>query len=51
MSIENIFSVVDLVCENVCNLVLYQFVCCLGGNGDVWLNVNEFLIVVEFQFI
>lgn len=47
----SIVIIIDLVCENVRNLMLYQLVCCLGGNGDVWLNVNEYFIVVEFQFI
>ncbi|VEB57653.1 histidinol-phosphate aminotransferase [Salmonella enterica subsp. enterica] len=42
MSTENTLSVADLARENVRNLVPYQSARRLGGNGDVWLNANEF---------
>lgn len=49
MSTENTLSVADLARENVRNLVPYQSARRLGGNGDVWLNANEFPTAVEFQ--
>ena len=49
MSTENTRSVTDLVRENVRNLTPYQSARRLGGNGDVWLNANEFPAAVEFQ--
>ncbi|EAX3725500.1 histidinol-phosphate transaminase [Salmonella enterica] len=49
MSTENTLSVADLVRENVRNLIPYQSARRLGGNGDVWLNANEFPTAVEFQ--
>lgn len=47
----SIVIIIDLARENVRNLTSYQSARRLGGNGDVWLNVNEYFIVVEFQFI
>ncbi|TGC83576.1 histidinol-phosphate transaminase, partial [Salmonella enterica subsp. enterica serovar Wilhelmsburg] len=49
MSTENTLSIADLARENVRNLVPYQSARRLGGNGDVWLNANEFPTAVEFQ--
>lgn len=49
MSTENTFSVTDLARENVRNLTPYQSARRLGGNGDVWLNANEFPTAVEYQ--
>ncbi|MDM2996507.1 MULTISPECIES: histidinol-phosphate transaminase [unclassified Citrobacter] len=49
MSTENTRSVTDLARENVRNLTPYQSARRLGGNGDVWLNANEFPTAVEFQ--
>ncbi|MGQ7149002.1 hypothetical protein ACUOA8_63470, partial [Escherichia sp. SS-MK2] len=39
----------DLARENVRNLTPYQSARRLGGNGDVWLNANEYPTAVEFQ--
>lgn len=49
MSTEKTFSVSELARENVRNLTPYQSARRLGGNGDVWLNANEFPTAVEFQ--
>ncbi|WP_312925441.1 histidinol-phosphate transaminase [Atlantibacter hermannii] len=42
-------SIVELARENVRNLTPYQSARRLGGNGDVWLNANEYPTPVEFQ--
>ncbi|MBA8197423.1 MULTISPECIES: histidinol-phosphate transaminase [Citrobacter] len=49
MSTDNILSVTDLARKNVRELTPYQSARRLGGNGDVWLNANEFPTAVEFQ--
>ena len=49
MSTENTFSVNELARENVRNLTPYQSARRLGGNGDVWLNANEFPTAVDYQ--
>lgn len=49
MSTENTLSVADLARENVRNLVPYQSARRLGGNGDVWLNANEFPTAWSFS--
>ncbi|QLW74159.1 histidinol-phosphate transaminase [Citrobacter freundii] len=49
MSTDNILSVTDLARKNVRELTPYQSARRLGGNGDVWLNANEFPMAVEFQ--
>lgn len=35
-------TITDLARENVRNLTPYQSARRLGGNGDVWLNANEY---------
>ncbi|CCJ92041.1 Histidinol-phosphate aminotransferase [Cronobacter turicensis 564] len=42
-------SIEELARENVRNLTPYQSARRLGGNGDVWLNANEYPQAVEFQ--
>lgn len=42
-------TITDLARENVRNLTPYQSARRLGGNGDVWLNANEYPTAVEFQ--
>lgn len=42
-------SIVELARENVRNLTPYQSARRLGGNGDVWLNANEYPTPVAFQ--
>ncbi len=42
-------TITDLARENVRNLTPYQSARRLGGNGDVWLNANEYPAAVEFQ--
>ena len=37
-------TITDLARENVRNLTPYQSARRLGGNGDVWLNANEYQI-------
>ncbi|MDM2941675.1 histidinol-phosphate transaminase [Citrobacter sp. Cm038] len=49
MSTDNILSVTDLARKNVRELTPYQSARRLGGNGDVWLNANEFPTAVDFQ--
>ncbi len=44
-------SIVELARENVRNLTPYQSARRLGGNGDVWLNANEYPTPVEFQLM
>jgi histidinol-phosphate aminotransferase len=41
-------SIEELARENVRNLTPYQSARRLGGNGDVWLNANEFPTAVPF---
>ncbi len=38
----NTVTITDLARENVRNLTPYQSARRLGGNGDVWLNANEY---------
>ncbi len=40
-------TITDLARENVRNLTPYQSARRLGGNGDVWLNANEYPTAVE----
>lgn len=42
-------NIEDLARANVRNLTPYQSARRLGGNGDVWLNANEYPVPVEFQ--
>lgn len=42
-------SVAALARENVRNLTPYMSARRLGGNGDVWLNANEFPLAVPFE--
>lgn len=42
-------TITDLARENVRNLTPYQSARRLGGNGDVWLNANEYPTAVEFK--
>ena len=49
MSTDNFLSVTDLARKNVRELTPYQSARRLGGNGDVWLNANEYPTAVEFQ--
>lgn len=41
-------SIEELARENVRNLTPYQSARRLGGNGDVWLNANEYPTAVEY---
>ena len=49
MSTDNFLSVTDLARKNVRELTPYLSARRLGGNGDVWLNANEYPTAVEFQ--
>ncbi|EJQ2005620.1 histidinol-phosphate transaminase [Cronobacter sakazakii] len=42
-------SIEELARANVRTLTPYQSARRLGGNGDVWLNANEYPLPVEFQ--
>jgi len=42
-------SITSLARDNVRRLTPYQSARRLGGNGDVWLNANEYPTPVEFQ--
>lgn len=42
-------NIEDLARENVRALTPYQSARRLGGNGDVWLNANEFPLPVPFE--
>ncbi|WP_114193617.1 histidinol-phosphate transaminase [Edaphovirga cremea] len=42
-------SVIELARSNVRELTPYQSARRLGGNGDVWLNANEYPLAPEFQ--
>lgn len=42
-------SIAELARDNVRQLVPYLSARRLGGNGDVWLNANEYPTAVEFQ--
>ncbi|MDK3206425.1 histidinol-phosphate transaminase, partial [Escherichia coli] len=42
-------SITVLAGEIVRNLTPYQSALRLGGNGDVWLNANEYPTPVDFQ--
>lgn len=44
-------TITDLARENVRNLTPYQSARRLGGNGDVWLNANEYPTAVEFSLL
>ncbi|MGU0161988.1 hypothetical protein ACVXHB_30080 [Escherichia coli] len=43
-------TITDLARERR-NLTPYQSARRLGGNGDVWLNANEYPTAVEFQLL
>ena len=49
MSNENTLSVQALARKNVQELTPYQSARRLGGNGDVWLNANEYAIAPQFE--
>ncbi|UJD88932.1 histidinol-phosphate transaminase [Rahnella aquatilis] len=49
MSNENNLSVQALARKNVRELTPYQSARRLGGNGDVWLNANEYAIAPQFE--
>jgi len=49
MSNENNLSVQALARKNVQELTPYQSARRLGGNGDVWLNANEYAIAPQFE--
>ena len=42
-------SIEELARENVRRLTPYQSARRLGGNGDVWLNANEYPTAVQFE--
>ena len=44
------FSAMALARENVQLLTPYQSARRLGGNGDVWLNANEYPQAPDFTF-
>lgn len=46
---NNNASVNNLARENVQKLTPYQSARRLGGNGDVWLNANEYALATEYQ--
>ncbi|WP_434525336.1 histidinol-phosphate transaminase [Photorhabdus asymbiotica] len=47
---DNIFDVNLLAREKVRKLIPYMSARRLGGNGDVWLNANEYPLAPDFQF-
>lgn len=49
MSDENTLSIQSLARQNVRELTPYQSARRLGGNGDVWLNANEYAIAPRFE--
>lgn len=49
MSDENTLSIQALARQNVRELTPYQSARRLGGNGDVWLNANEYAIAPQFE--
>lgn len=49
MSDENTLSIQTLARQNVRELTPYQSARRLGGNGDVWLNANEYAIAPQFE--
>ena len=49
MSDENTLSIQSLARQNVRELTPYQSARRLGGNGDVWLNANEYAIAPQFE--
>jgi len=48
-SVNKSSSVNSLARENVQKLTPYQSARRLGGNGDVWLNANEYPLATEYQ--
>ena len=44
-------TITDLARENVRNLTPYQSARRLGGNGDVWLNANEYPTAWSFSLL
>lgn len=42
-------NIEELARENVRRLTPYQSARRLGGNGDVWLNANEYPTAVAFE--
>lgn len=49
MSNEKNLSIQSLARQNVRELTPYQSARRLGGNGDVWLNANEYPIAPQFE--
>lgn len=49
MSDEKTLSIQALARQNVRELTPYQSARRLGGNGDVWLNANEYAIAPHFE--
>lgn len=49
MSDENTLSIQALARQNVRELTPYQSARRLGGNGNVWLNANEYAIAPQFE--
>lgn len=49
MSDEKTLSIQALARQNVRELTPYQSARRLGGNGDVWLNANEYAIAPQFE--
>ncbi|MDE9459522.1 histidinol-phosphate transaminase [Xenorhabdus bovienii] len=47
---STVFDVNSLARENVRQLVPYMSARRLGGNGNIWLNANEYPIAPDFQF-
>ncbi|CDL83049.1 histidinol-phosphate transaminase [Xenorhabdus szentirmaii] len=46
---DMVFDINSLVRENVRKLVPYMSARRLGGNGDIWLNANEYPFAPDFQ--
>ncbi|PHM67302.1 aminotransferase [Xenorhabdus stockiae] len=47
---STVFDVTSLARENIRKLVPYMSARRLGGNGDIWLNANEYHAAPDFQF-
>ncbi|CDH02513.1 histidinol-phosphate transaminase [Xenorhabdus bovienii] len=47
---STVFDVNSLARENVRQLIPYMSARRLGGNGNIWLNANEYPIAPDFQF-
>ncbi|SFU26872.1 histidinol-phosphate transaminase [Xenorhabdus koppenhoeferi] len=46
---NTVFDINSLARENVRNLVPYMSARRLGGNGNIWLNANEYPIATDYQ--